>query len=166
MYDWVMAATPVPATRVCSPFRLPLSLYMLHHVNHRKLVGNNRANILRDFKFRTVKQLLASQPDIEVVDKVQKRAAATDEVIPSDSNRIGEEHRRAKIWKYQELIELQEAMWKVKSKVISGGKAPILNLWQIPGPTSEVFVKKDAVRTFRNIECLWWFPLHVCIYTH
>lgn len=65
------------------PFYTPaLPVHMLHHVNHRKLVENNRANILRDFKFRTVKQLLASQPDIVVVDKEQKRAATTDEAIP------------------------------------------------------------------------------------
>lgn len=41
-----------------------------------------------------------------------------------------------------------------------------LHLWQIPGPTSEVFVKKDAVQTLRRIERLGWFPLLVCIYTH
>lgn len=70
-----------------------LPVHVLHRVNHRKLVENNRANILRDFKFRTVKQLVASHPDIVVVDKEQKRAAATDEAIPSDSNSIGEEHK-------------------------------------------------------------------------
>lgn len=94
-HDSVMAATSSVGKRNMYPFyNPPLSLvvHVLHRVNHRKLVENNRANILRGFKFRTVKQLLASQPDPVAVDKEPKRAAAT---VPSDSSSIGKEHKRS-----------------------------------------------------------------------
>lgn len=88
-----MDAPPVPERGMCSLLHPPLPVHVLHHVNHRKLVENNRASILRGFKFRTVKQLLASQPDPVVVDKEQKRAAAT---VPSDSNSIGKEYKTSR----------------------------------------------------------------------
>lgn len=151
--------------RGAQPFYTPaLPVHVLHRVNHRKLVENNRANILRDFKFRTVKQLLASQPDVVVVDKEQKRAAAKDEAIPSDSNSIGEEHKRSgniRNWfNYGKRCKRWDPKWSLVVRPVTP------NLWQIPGLTSEVFVKKDAVQTFRSIEHFLWFPLHVCIYTH
>lgn len=80
-----MAATPVKETGVGSPFTPQLSLYMCYTVwTTENWLKTIEQNILRDFKFRTVKQLLASQPDIVVFDKEQKRAAATDDAIPRD----------------------------------------------------------------------------------
>lgn len=96
-YDSVRAAPPVSKTGVCKPFyTLALPVHVLHRVNQRKLVENNRANILRDFKFQTVKQLLASQPDTVMVDKEQKRAGTTDKAIPSDGNSIRKEKKRSR----------------------------------------------------------------------
>lgn len=94
-HDSVMAASSSARKRnMYRFFNPPLSLvvHVLHRVNHRKLVENNRANILGGFKFRTVKQLSASQPDPVAVDKEPKRAAAT---VPNDSSSIGKEHKRS-----------------------------------------------------------------------
>lgn len=164
---WFSKGSRSSATnRGVQPFNTPaLLVHVLHRVNHRKLVGNNTANILRDFKFRSVKQLWASQPDIVVVDKEQKRAAATDEAFPSDSNSIGEEHQtfeNIRNWlSYGKQCERWSPKWSLVVRPVT------LHLSQIPGLTSEVFVKKDAVQTFRSIEHLWWFPLHVLhVFTH
>jgi len=75
------------------------------------VVENNRAKILRDFKFQTDKQLLANQPDIVMADKV-----VTDVAIPADSKTRKKEH--GKIWKYRELKKQRVLMWKVKSTMI------------------------------------------------
>lgn len=49
---------------------------------------NNRAMILLDLEFQTYKQLLANQPDIMMIDKVQKTTVLIDEAIPADSVEI------------------------------------------------------------------------------
>ncbi|XP_060796653.1 spermatogenesis-associated protein 16-like [Neoarius graeffei] len=81
-----------------------------------KIVENNRAKILWDFKFQTDKQVLACQPDTVVVDKEQKSVIVKDVGIPVDNNIRQKEHE--KIEKYQGLKEQLEQMWKVKSKVV------------------------------------------------
>lgn len=63
-----------------------------------KVVENNRAMILWDFKFQTHKQLLAAKPDM-VVDKKQKTAVVIDVAIPADSIIRVKEY--AKIEKYR-----------------------------------------------------------------
>lgn len=100
------------------PFYTPTPpVHVLHRVKQRKLVENNRANILREFKFRTVKQLLASQPDIVVVGREQKRQQT------KKTQKWEQQHwRRGTKGKYQELSEICETVWEMKSKVISGGK--------------------------------------------
>lgn len=138
-----------------------LPVHVLHRVNHRKLVENNRANILRDFKFRTVKQLVASHPDIVVVDKEQKRAAAADKAIPSDSNNIGEEHKRSGNIRNCLNDGKRCERWSPKWSLVGRPVTP--NLWQIVNLTSEVFVKKGAVQTFKSIDRLSWLLL---LYLH
>ena len=112
---------------------------------------NNRAKILWDFQIQTDRQLLASQPDIMVVDKDQKTAVMIDVALPSDSNIRKKECE--KLEKYQGLKEELERMRKVKAKVVPGvvgalgAVAPKLGEWlqQIPGTTSELSVQKSAV---------------------
>lgn len=67
-----------------------------------KVIAYNRAKVLWDFKVQTEKQLLASEPDIEVVDNEKKTAVVRDAIVV-DSNMRKKEHE--KIEKYQELKE-------------------------------------------------------------
>lgn len=46
-----------------------------------KVIAYNRAKVLWDFKVQTDKQLLASQPDIEVVDNEKKTAVVRDAIV-------------------------------------------------------------------------------------
>ncbi len=116
-----------------------------------KVVENDRAKILWDFKIQTDKLVMANQPDIVLIDKQQKKALVIDVAIPSDSNIRKKEHE--KLEKYQGLKEELEKMWKVRATVVPvvigalGAVTPKLGEWlqQIPGKTSEVSVQKSAV---------------------
>jgi len=60
-----------------------------------RVVENNRAKSCLDFRIQAVKQLMAYQPNIVVVDKLQKKAEVADVAIPSD-NKIKKEHKKLK----------------------------------------------------------------------
>ena len=47
-----------------------------------KVVENDRAKTLQDFQIQTDKQVMANQPDIVVVDKLQRKAVVTDPSYP------------------------------------------------------------------------------------
>lgn len=80
-----------------------------------------------------------------VDEKEQKTAVVTDVVISADSKK-----KHEKIEKYQGLKKQLEQMWKLKSKVVPvviralGAVTAKLGEWlqQIPGRTSEVYVRR------------------------
>ena len=73
---------------------------------------NDRADSLWDFMIQTNTLVMANQPVIVVVYKLQKKAVVVDVAIPSDSN------TKKKQWKNVEknkgLKEEAEKMWEVK----------------------------------------------------
>jgi len=74
------------------------------------------AKILWDFQIQTDKQVMANQPDIVVVNKLQKKAVVIDIAIPIDSNINKKENK--KLEKYQGLKEEVEKMWELKAAVV------------------------------------------------
>ena len=50
------------------------------------MVEIDRPKLLRDFQIQTEKLVIANQPDITVVDKLERKAVVIDAVIPSDIN--------------------------------------------------------------------------------
>ena len=51
-----------------------------------KMVKNDRPKIMSDFHIHSNEMVMANQPDILVVNKLQEKTAVTDVAIPSDSN--------------------------------------------------------------------------------
>ena len=107
-----------------------------------------------DFQIQTVKLVMASLPDIVVVDNHQKTAMAVDVVIPSDSHIRRKKKEREKLEKYQGSKEELKNMWTVKAAVmpivigpLGAVTPPKLSGWllQIPGTTSEISVQKSAL---------------------
>ena len=80
---------------------------------------NGRADSLWDFMIQTNTLVMANQPAIVVVYKLQKKAVVIDVAIPSDSN------IKKKQWKNVEknkgLKEEAEKMWEVKATVVTTG---------------------------------------------
>ena len=98
---------------LCKKYHLPAADKWLEH-KIEKVLQNNEAKILWDFKIQTDKHLAHNIPDITVVEK--KQVWLVDVAIPGDS-RI-QQKEVEKITKYQDLKIEVERLWERKATVV------------------------------------------------
>ena len=98
---------------LCKKYHLPASDKWWEHET-KKVIQNEEAKILWDFKIQTDKHLAHNIPDITVVEKTQ--VWLIDVAIPGDS-RI-ENKQVEKISKYQDLRIEVEQLWEKKATVV------------------------------------------------
>ena len=98
---------------LCKKYHLPASDKWWEHETE-KVLQNEEAKILWDFKIQTDKHLAHNIPDITVVEKTQ--VWLIDVAIPGDS-RI-ENKQVEKISKYQDLRIEVERLWEKKATVV------------------------------------------------
>ena len=99
---------------LCKKYHLPAADKWWEH-KIEKVLQNNEAKILWDFKIQTDKHLAHNIPDITVVEK--KQVWLVDVAIPGDS-RI-QQKEVEKITKYQDLKIEVERLWERKATVVS-----------------------------------------------
>ena len=98
---------------LCKKYHLPAADKWWEH-KIEKVLQNNEAKILWDFKIQTDKHLAHNIPDITVVEK--KQVWLVDVAIPGDS-RI-QQKEVEKITKYQDLKIEVERLWERKATVV------------------------------------------------
>ena len=98
---------------LCKKYHLPAANKWWEH-KIEKVLQNNEAKILWDFKIQTDKHLAHNIPDITVVEK--KQVWLVDVAIPGDS-RI-QQKEVEKITKYQDLKIEVERLWERKATVV------------------------------------------------
>ena len=78
---------------------------------------NKERKVHLDFQIHTNKIVVANQPDIVEVDKLDEKAVVLNVSMLSASHILKKEHKKHK--KYQGLKEELQRMWRVKASVVT-----------------------------------------------